>query len=475
MSQVGQPGYPAGNSLFPTSSQTAPERPAGHNNAQIDGYVGYKSDLLTGRIGNLSAGGRNPIFDMGLGRASNVGLRHLFGRYASVVNPAAGDTYHNMIEIPVACDAVQLVLANIQTSGTSMFQAAVTSSPDVLDIDYNTATDSVFANWSAGYKSGSLTVAQITNPTAATRPTYLISDPVPVQCKARTDGIAGAVLHIRVFTRTTTDTTGSYSVLGNGGTDAWIDQGAGSNGYRHWCRKQAGQAISPWSAFTSTTASQQTPLAGIIYYARGKVINVTRFGDSIADGRGTLVGDGYLRPSCVAMNAKTPGAVWECSNHAWAGTPSSQFDPIAADILTAFPMIDVAFMHTGSPNDVTPPITQTNVNTSLTWFPYAMLAARKIQAQMIPVTWCPTNPSTAMPAGSKDYGSSDSLRRAYNANVMTNQIALDLAGIVSGAQDGNGQTLFTAGLTTDGTHPNDAGNALISTSGVIPILSSVAY
>ena len=58
MSRLGEPGYPAGNSLYPTSVGQAGDKPIGHTNEGADGNVRYKINPLTGGI-EISAAGEN--------------------------------------------------------------------------------------------------------------------------------------------------------------------------------------------------------------------------------------------------------------------------------------------------------------------------------------------------------------------------------------------------------------------------------
>lgn len=410
----------------------------------------------SGNITGLAAASKT----LGIGgvKQHNVGMRYFYGRYADLTNDATGYTYQTVVELPVMCDAFQIILANTQTSGTANFQCGIAMMPDTSDIAYNGGTYPI-TNWSDG-NTGALTVAQVPNTTDANYPKYLVSDVLGITPVARTDGVAGCIIGIRCFVRTTTVTA---TVLGNGSTDNWIDQGARPAGQRVWCKRKIGQHLSAPTTFTSPSDTIQSPVAGIIYYARGRVINVAKFGDSITDGRGTYAGDSYVNVASRALSSSN--LTYEISNFGRSGATSPIFCNVANDAIAAFPLIDLAVVQSGSPNDVTGTIDAAEGLVISTAVQKTLRTIRANNRQAIEVTWIPSNPTTGTPAGTKDYGSSDSLRRAYNTGRLlasTTLPMIDASAVMSGTTDGSGQVNMVTAYTTDGIHPNDTGNAAIA-------------
>lgn len=70
------------------------------------------------------------------------------------------------------------------------------------------------------------------------------------------------------------------------------------------------------SGFTGANSSGAviSPVVGIEYMARRRVVSVAGFGDSITEGRGTYLGEGFGQPECVALSDNSSGIAFEWSN-----------------------------------------------------------------------------------------------------------------------------------------------------------------
>jgi hypothetical protein len=113
-----------------------------------------------------------------------------------------------------------------------------------------------------------------------------------IECRSitRVDGGTFPILHVRLGILTTTSGTGGAAVIKSRSAASWDTAGkwnAVTGGYRHYVRSQAGVTLNAGavgSGFTATTEVSQYFLAGVIYYSRGKVMNVSMVGGSTALG-----------------------------------------------------------------------------------------------------------------------------------------------------------------------------------------------
>lgn len=424
-----------------------PDAPAQNKRMPVE----YSSSL-DGRIKNLLVNGA-AVYK--LKRRGNVGMRIFGGRMEYPFNDGGtAKTHHCVMTTAKHFDAVRVVLSACNAAAVPVTKLAVSVASTQVGASDNTAS------WVAGTFGGQANgeiPARVTN----RRRTYLISDLIRISSLDRTDGGLYPLLAIRAYL----GTPGTYTLLGNSaGTDDFTNWATHPSGRVHVMRYNDGDCIATPASFTNSTNRSTSPIVGVIYYARGRVVNVCGFGDSITDGRGTYKGEGWGFPACQSIS--TDDTAYEWSNFAWSGaemdgSPSDGIVDTFSDALATALPIDIALMPMGSPNDVlVPPITANVIKTEMRQpFMQALADATLNGVGFIPWTWLPTNPSV------KDYNSSDSLRVQHNADMralMTN-IGLPLADfepILSGDVDADGQVQLLN--TSDGIHPNDVGNALLA-------------
>jgi GDSL-like Lipase/Acylhydrolase family len=383
------------------------------------------------------------------------GMRFPFGRYATLANDASGRTHHIVMDLPAGADELILVACNNQTAQVVELQAVACAMANLNNInnsDGSAGAWSGMANWADNNANSS--VARVPLSASTARLKYILSEPIAITTPDRTDGGSGALVGIRFFMRTSIPT---YTVFGNGGSDdfsGWVNR---ADGRTLIMRSQVGQHVLPTTGFNSTTNEKQSPIAGVIFLARGQVVNVVRFGDSIMDGRGTAIGDGYMGPACLAASREVGVTVCD-SNLAWAGTASATHSQHALDFIGSFAQyIDVVAYSSGTPNDVSgTPITSAIVAGARRNAARVIDAAARQRIAVIVPTWAPTNPA------SNDWNSSDSLRRDYvdYVKASTDVHVVDTSSVWAGPIDADGQQQMAPGVTSDNIHPNDTGNAL---------------
>lgn len=397
-----------------------------------------------------------------------IGIRRFFGRLATVANDAAGTTYQILTSLEQRYDAIQIGIGTtLQVPGNSIARsiAYIASCPDAgySDSQLN-GLSWVFANWTE--HSGNSVQAQIKSfALGNARPRLLLSAVTPMQDVPRTDGGKFPLVAIRLNSPAINKT---LTVCGDGSSDFYanIDR---VDGRTLKVRRMVGNGL---STFSGTDASQ-TPVLFIVYYAKGRVVNVLKFGDSNAESRNVPMGDGYLRKETIARSSMD-GIAWECGNWAWSGLNSGNYHKIAMDTLGKIPC-DIAFYQPISPNDIAAGSSESAAR--------AVATSRRYQTEeflrrcsdlgVIPIlATCPPCTTAAL-----NYTACDIVRREHNAETLRLRdrgvLVLDIDKHVAGSIVG-GQTQPLAGATIDGIHLSSDAEETIRIKELIPALNSIS-
>lgn len=405
------------------------------------GGVRSKRNPVTGRIANSTQGGVTTFNSPSaqLTKISNVGTRCLFGAVDSLANDAAGFTYNTGWALESSFDAVQIIFANNQTTGTiSIGPVKVATSATVGDGNNSAGT------WANVTFSGASTVT-LPNAASAADPTLTLSDWIPLSSIARSD-IVGALplLFARAFVPVATTT---FPISFNVGISSlgWATK---SDGRIRPCRKQVGDQVTTPAGFNSVVETSGSVIYGVRYRARGRVVTVAVFGDSISagstSGGGTLYGDGHIYRACKALS--TQATPVQLANLGWGGQTSAQYVARAERILPILTP-DIAFYSAFTPNDGLPTAALNDAARQRVARFYAACAA----SGTVPVLLT----GLPMPASTPN-ASQDGFRKAYNAEIsaFSQTVIAD-----QGASIGDGALPegFLAGTSGDNLHPNDAG------------------
>lgn len=418
-------------------------------------YPGQASTLPDGSTS--FAGPVNASGGIRIVQAGSKGMRIPFYRLANITNDALGYTYQTIISLEQHFDAIQLVIGTLQTSGTirSAHYCNVIADENLTDAALNALSGWAFVDWAENDGNG--VRAQFASFAATTsRPRLMLSEIKTFNSVNRTDGGAGALLVVRshLYPDNLTPT-----LAGNGTTDAFANV-ARTDGRTMKIRRMVNNGM---TTFTGGADASQTPLLGVIYYSRGKVVNVVKFGDSIMQGRNSPMGDGYVRPETIRRN-NVDGVAWECSDCAWSGLTTGNYHNIAMDILdNASLPVDIAIYPGESPNNIASGASEATA--------LAAVKANKFRLQqfldkcrskrVVPIlsTFAPV--ATAV----NNYTACDNVRRDYNDDTIRpyanrNTLIVDTDSVLAGANVG-GQVQPLAGVMEDGIHPSTAGNELI--------------
>jgi hypothetical protein len=286
-----------------------------------------------------------------------------------------------------------------------------------------------------------------------------LSDWINVQSVPRNDGGAARLIAVRAQLSACT-----LNMLNNAtGTQDFTNWAAHPSGRIVRFRQQAFSGGVPAAAANWTSQTDQSgkgPIVGIRYLAKGKVINVAGFGDSITEGQGSYIGEGFGFPACVELtNEDRNGIVYEWSNLGWSGAQMNIISNTAKQAIADGLTFNAALLPVGSPNNLSVPMTAADIST--------MRGDRAIAAAALMDGRTPVIPWTSLPvsAAVKDWNSSDSLRRdlndAWRSAADHGQVLMDFDAIAAGAIDADGQMLPATGFMVDGIHPSDAINALL--------------
>ena len=390
---------------------------------------------------------------------SNVGTRIFDGRTAATfaVDGVSGTTFHGVFRIAQDPEWIEPIFANGSTSvpfTIADWRASVVT--DASDLNNNAGS------WSL---SGGSTVVGVAR--GAVRRKLVKGAQVVLPPRVRTDGGAETLVAIR---GTIAAGAGSITILGNGanGTDDLTNWATRPDGILHAFRAQTGAHVSALTGFTSTANVSYCPIVGLRYGCKGRVITVWSFDDSIGSGRGTYKGDGFFYPAIRRVSNREKIAI-EYACCAWAGANPTAIADHTRDAIADGFLPEIAFTPIGSPNVANAPLIDAHIEASRSMFASARAAVLEAGGIHIPRTWAATNPAQ------KDWNASDALRRALNREVMARLPAgepvLDIATVLAGAIDADGQELMIDGGTSDNIHPNDWANALASNL-VDPILRS---
>jgi hypothetical protein len=369
----------------------------------------------------------------------------IFGGRMGTVDNSTQQTYQITTELQTDFDAVRPIFASTDTNISHALRS-VTASVLGSSADLNNSS----GTWVQGLKAGLGRVYADIAP-AVGRISYTTTDWIYLPSTPRTDGGKKPLVAIRAYF----NNSSTLPAYGNG-ADTFTNWATRTDGRLWAARQQAGLYTTSPAGFASTTNTSQSPIVGVQYLTRGRVITVGAVGDSITDGRGTYLGEGFTMPAVEAITSA--GIAVEYANMGWSSQTMAVFAERAIDVLQSPVKPDILVMPAGSPNDFSGTIAQSQIDTFRAQRARVQREARRQGVALVLWTWLPSN------TAAKNYGATDSLRTSYNAEVLAQDgkgfIVADLATPFSGATVG-GQVQIASGLTSDDIHPNDTGNATL--------------
>jgi lysophospholipase L1-like esterase len=385
---------------------------------------------------------------------NSIATRIFAGRMEFDFNNTAANTWEVLMALEQDFDAVRVIFAQGRNAGATTAAPLMLANVAVVADTTNAASDA--ATWT-GVAQGGNSTWTLTAGSAQQRRAFVVSDWVAVASIPRTDGGTKPLLAVRGWVNGGNPLT----LIGNSsGTDSFANWATKPDGRIWKMRKAAGNYASTSQASfgAAATTANESPIVGVQYLARGRVVTVMAFGDSIFEGRGTYLGESFAAQAAWSKS-NASNVAYEYCNLAWSGAPSTVFVNAMTDAFAAGLIPDVAIFPVGSPNDVSTTITSALVSSIQSKLATMTALCRTNRVVPLLCSWMPTN--TAV----KNYGATDSLRVALSQSVEARAAkGLPVAATstaISGLTSG-GQVQMTVGLTGDGIHPNDAGNALLA-------------
>lgn len=310
----------------------------------------------------LAAQARDAASALAVRNIGNVGVRIFGGRIynaKSIASGAAsGRTYEVTATTAVEFDAVRLVLAMGNTDSANAIAvtgyASVAAVPNPNDAAIATASWQT-VTWGGTNNLGGAGTITLNPSASAARRALDVSDIMPLASVARDDGGAYPMLRMRVYVAQTTGSTGNIVVLGDGSQSFanWATHPSGRI-WRMWGKNGQYSQSNPGGMTEAAGVAVENgcPIVGLVYYARGKVVNVVGFGDSITEGQGTYIGEGFGFPACQELSQNAEGVAFEWSDMGWSGQNTSQIRQQVFDALASGLKWDIAVLPGGSPNDL---------------------------------------------------------------------------------------------------------------------------
>lgn len=386
------------------------------------------------------------------GKGKGIGTRVPFGRMGTISN-AAATTYHVTAEAPCHFDAIRPLFASIDAARS--YQHTSVKVSVLSDVSTDAAMLNNAGTWVTVTQNGQGAIPVATSVNGS-RIAYTTPDFIPLASIDRTDGGKNPLVAIRSYVAD--GTAAALPAYGNG-TDGFTNWATRTDGCMWAARQVAGDGVTTPTNFTggtSATPQSQSPIIGFQYLARGRVITVCNPGDSISEGRGTYLGDGFGYQA-TRLAAALAGIATEFMQGGWSGQSCAGITGYAAralDILNTQQVLpDVMVMPIGSPNDETVTLTAAGVLAQRTAVELVISECKRKGVPLVLWTWLPTNYSV------RPYGATDALRRAYNADMLARYPnVVDLAALFYGGVDVNGQDILIN--AADSIHPNDTGNSL---------------
>ncbi|OZF24607.1 hypothetical protein CH296_28260 [Rhodococcus sp. 14-2496-1d] len=375
-----------------------------------------------------------------------MGERKLCGRVTSIDNSDA-KSFHLVAELPIHADAIRLVIANNQPRFSDIcYIAKAVALPSTADLNGSGLA------WSPVTQGGQ---AYIPTTVAAQsyQPEFTFSDLIPLRTIPRTDSGTKPLVAVRGWF------SGNATLPASGiSTDDFTNWASRTDGLLWVMRHQAGNAVTDPTLFTSTVNRSQSPIVGIQFLARGRVVRTARFGDSNTEGRGTWIGEGFVGKAIQAVSTATKPLT--DSNNGFSGQPMNYITDRAIDFIeNPRSRPDIAIIPSGSPNDETSSLTAAGIANQRSCL-LRILAACKANG-VTPVVWTMLPVNTAV----NPWGATDALRVAHNADVLALRdkgiLVADTAAAISGATSG-GQVQMASGTTIDGIHPDSNGENVLA-------------
>ena len=358
------------------------------------------------------------------------------GRQNEIVDIAGGQTHQTILALPGNFQAVRLAFCNSHSSAITLSGAVVAPSESIADLTLPTGSFETVTFGGSG--SVSLPAGQDYNPSIT------LSDWIPVESMARTDG-DGFLLYARAYFSGDV-VPGSYLAVGLLSPVLRRFRVSGNN--------LAG-------SFGSTAYYAFTAIAQVQTLSKTRQITIAASGDSITAGGGSGAspnGNSWLQKAKEAITNSTRPVT--ALNWGFHGATPQLYAQAAINLIDSGIKPDILIYSPFSPNGGTPDASK--IAERRYWM---LRVIEKCESSGIKPILSTGIANTALGWDS----TADGFRLALNQEIR--EMGLPFIDFASVMGDGATPERIPAAFTTDGTHPNDAGYTAMSAV-AIPVIQA---
>ncbi|MDZ7895304.1 MAG: hypothetical protein U5M50_10325 [Sphingobium sp.] len=399
-------------------------------------------------------------------------VRIVHSRALNQVTLGGGTTFEMLVEVAAPFSRVQPILAAGQNGG------ATASSPSyfvwVAAVPNATKAAADAATW----RSVSMATANYAPAPAINRNAWHCgADMTLLPSVPRDDGGSGRLVLIRVYMG-----AGTVVMLGNG-TDEFTNWAARSSRMFRWREQPGDYTTANQAGFTSVTNANRSPIAGLAYMPTdGRGVTLAGDGDSNAVGSGETIGANHIFLACEKLTQDT-GMPYEYAEVAWAGFASTAIRDRTIDLFSSTGLFNATtglmpsavHIPCATQNDWAQGPTVTTIDDATV----ATMEANLAQARVVVArAGVPVIRSTWQASTARVWNASDQVRRARNDRwraecVANGDLMIDVASVIDGPLNGNGQAIIKAIYQKDTAHYNDAGHLAVMPLSRQAILAAV--
>lgn len=409
------------------------------------------------RISDLQGGTKAKV------RRSNIFTKSMAGKFLPT-NSAINKTSSMQFILATHYDRVRLILPNIDTVDHANIKACIapsSTSAATQTSDVITPSGGVGA-WIDVTFSGATTFTLAASVDGIT-PTFTTTDWMNITSIARSDGGELPVLMVRVESPSSNS---KLTTLSAATYDEFANQASvGSRTYRQ--SQQSVLGVTTKSAVTGWGWSDYTQACIVQYQSSREGVTIAAFGDSLTEGGSSpIAGYNWIFQSAIA--AHNQYCPVEIANFGWGGKDSNEFYDLAVIVL---PLVkpSAAWFSAFTPNSS---LSASNIAIERRYTSmFRSLAADYGTTTML---WTGI-PSTYGGSQGKNWGASDALRTAYNAEIATYGLPFaDLSAVMTGVVSATNppQIDIVVGASNDGLHPNALGDVLMAAP-ALAVLNSI--
>lgn len=396
-----------------------------------------------------------------------------YGIATATAASASDFTYHTTFTVEHAATRFRFAFHNMNagtsdiTSGKISVSNAVGADPTIGSTTGQARFTPSTATWVNLTWAGGATSVTLAARVSATVPSITWTDWIDISTIPRTDGGTLPVVMMR-FLVPSSGTTNPYTI----GTQTCglvisnaANRGALANTFTNGRLKNSirytGDGVTTPTTFQPTTDFGYVMFAGMEYQSKQPGYTMLVNGDSIAygavNGSTANYGNGWMWQVTQLLRAIFPSTPIEIANIGVSSTATGTFLTRLNAYIAAGGRFDFAYYCPASPNDGTP--TQALINTMMNNMAQGIDVLKTANKPYFISTPCP---NTALAWNSTADGFRLQMRTEMLLSRNSGVSVIDFETIGDGATPVRFNTLYS----TDGTHPNEAGHAVLAAQAV---------